>query len=221
MLVTTIGLTMLSARPSGICLSRACRLFRLVGSLAMMRRRISSSTCLFLSQSRSTFKMYTRTIVAGHKLLWSLLFWLVVQNVFTAAAPTLSSILKRDAAEFLNGVSTRFQNAIPVATQAGIDLLNTVFGTVGGGRSMYTIPQQASVTASIARSASILTVRTNFLYGSPVGGGPYYPSGLLGVAKDAADAASIQIDLNSQIFNAATDLAQAVLDSQKVSMPLI
>jgi len=161
--------------------------------------------------------MYT-PIVAARKLLWSLLLCLFVQNIVISAAavPNLSSILRRDAADFLNSVSARFQNAIPATTQVGMDMFNTVFGTAVSGRFMYTIPQQASVAASLARSASILTVRTNFLYGPPVGGGPYYPSGLLGAAKDAADAASIQVDVNSQIVNAAADLAQAVLDTPKV-----
>lgn len=38
----------------------------------------------------------------------------------------------------------------------------------------------------------LAAVRKKILHGPPVGGGPFYTSGLLGVAKDAVGSASLQ-----------------------------
>ncbi|KAK5245018.1 hypothetical protein LTS06_009470, partial [Exophiala xenobiotica] len=56
----------------------------------------------------------------------------------------------------------------------------------------YTLPQND--TRSLTRSLDITTKRLGYLYGPPVAGGPYFPTGVLGLAKVAADQVEIQLD---------------------------
>jgi hypothetical protein len=153
--------------------------------------------------------------LTSHKAASRLLVWVLLLNAFVlcSAIPTLSANVKRDdAPSLLNNLVSQFKKAIPVASQTGTNLLNQLLSSLQGGS--YTIPQHS--TSSIIRAANLALVRGAFLYGSPLAGGPAYPSGLLGIAKDVQDVANIQIDLTPELANAAVDLAKATLDAPKV-----
>lgn len=55
--------------------------------------------------------------------------------------------------------------------------------------------QDANATA---RSVGVLLKQAAFLYGAPVAGGPYFPTGVLGLAHVAADQALIELELVPQ-----------------------
>jgi len=117
-----------------------------------------------------------------------------------------------DAQNLLQGFINQFQASIPAVTQASIDLFNTLLS--GLFTTPYTTPQQSRTP--LTRTLNLAIVRFNFLYGPPVGGGPYYPTGLLGLAKVAQDAASLVLELTPRLAAATLDLAKATLDSPKV-----
>lgn len=70
----------------------------------------------------------------------------------------------------------------------------------------YTLPSNAA--NSLARSTAILVKQTGYLYGPPVAGGPYYPTGLLGLVRVAGDTAAIDLDLAPVNIAAALDSAE-------------
>jgi hypothetical protein len=169
---------------------------------------------LLFSYVQARLKMRIAGFLTKHNPVWGLLALLLIPNVFVSAAvlPALSTNVKRDAPSFLNGLLSQFKSGIPVASQAGIDLFNQLLNGFSSGS--YSIPQKS--LSSIVRAANIAIVRGAFLYGPPLAGGPAYPSGLLGLAKDVQDTVNIQLDLTPEIANAALDLAQATLDTPKV-----
>ncbi|KAJ0108602.1 manganese lipoxygenase [Diaporthe amygdali] len=71
----------------------------------------------------------------------------------------------------------------------------------------YTLPQDSSDPA--VRATELDTTRAGWSYGPPVAGGPYYPSGELGVAAGAADLASLQADLAAEQALVTEDAAAA------------
>lgn len=75
----------------------------------------------------------------------------------------------------------------------------------------YTLPQDSS--DPIARAAAIAVTQVGFTYGPPVAGGPYYPSGILGSARAAADLAELQSDLTAEEVLTAEDSALATAGS--------
>ncbi len=71
----------------------------------------------------------------------------------------------------------------------------------------YSITQKA--TNKILRAAAIATTRLTFLYGPPVAGGPYYPTGVTGLLRSAADQIAIQQDESPELTGAALDITRA------------
>jgi arachidonate 15-lipoxygenase (second type) / 8-lipoxygenase (S-type) len=71
----------------------------------------------------------------------------------------------------------------------------------------YSLPQTDN--ASLARAADIALKQVGYLYGPPVGGGPYFPSGLLGTAKAAADQVEIQMDEAPILAASSSDAAES------------
>lgn len=147
---------------------------------------------------------------------WSaVLLGLLAHDATVSAAPIPSapSYTKRDAGGLLANLSNQFESAIPAASRTGVDLLGQTLSRKLG--APYSIPQQSSSFIHVAREASLATVRATFLYGSPVAGGPYYPTGPLGVAKVLQDASSINLELTPQLYSAVLDLGKATLDHNK------
>lgn len=71
----------------------------------------------------------------------------------------------------------------------------------------YTLPQDSS--DPLGRAAAIITTQLGFTYGTAVAGGPYYPSGALGLVKTAADQVAIQLEVVPEGALSATDTAAA------------
>jgi hypothetical protein len=131
-------------------------------------------------------------------------------NVLVLASPNT----KRDnpGVDLINTLVNDLGKGITAATEIGNSLLEELLTPLTGGS--YTIPQ--SSTNPLTRELTIDTVRTNFLYGPPLAGGPYYPSGILGIAKNALDVVNIQTDLTPELALAALDDVSAVADISKV-----
>lgn len=77
--------------------------------------------------------------------------------------------------------------------------------------SPYSLPQNNS--GSLTRSLDITTKQAGYLYGPPVAGGPYFPTGVLGLAKVAADQAEIQLDEAPILAAIAVDTAGSTLSA--------
>lgn len=75
----------------------------------------------------------------------------------------------------------------------------------------YTLPKDS--LDPLGRAAALAVTRAGFTYGPPVAGGPYYPSGVLGSAKAAADLATLQADLTAEEILTAEDSASATAGS--------
>ncbi|KIW46985.1 uncharacterized protein PV06_02602 [Exophiala oligosperma] len=73
----------------------------------------------------------------------------------------------------------------------------------------YSLPQNDS--NALLRSTDIETKQAGFLYGPPVAGGPFFPSGVLGVARAAADQVEIQLDEAPILAATAVDAADSTL----------
>lgn len=72
----------------------------------------------------------------------------------------------------------------------------------------YSIPQKAVLP--LARALAIDVTRNGFTYGPSVGGGPFYPAGLLGLAKNAVDVAAEGIESAAELaLTTADQLAAA------------
>ena len=69
----------------------------------------------------------------------------------------------------------------------------------------YSLPSNDS--NSLTRSLAIITKQAGYLYGPPVAGGPYFPTGVLGLAKVAADQAELQLELAPELALSALDAA--------------
>ena len=69
--------------------------------------------------------------------------------------------------------------------------------------SPYSLPSNDSF--SLTRSLDIVTKQLGYLYGPPVAGGPYFPTGVLGLAKVAADGAAITLDEAPELVASALD----------------
>lgn len=76
----------------------------------------------------------------------------------------------------------------------------------------YSLPQN---DPSLIRAADIATKRTTFLYGPPLGAGPYYPAGPLGTAAIAADSVVTDAELAAQVLVSTNDSTVAHADSGK------
>lgn len=79
--------------------------------------------------------------------------------------------------------------------------------------SPYSLPQNGS--GSLTRSLDIVTKQAGYLYGPPVAGGPYFPTGVLGLAKVAADQAEIQLDEAPILAATALDAAGSTLSASQ------
>ncbi|KAJ4388073.1 hypothetical protein N0V93_008678 [Gnomoniopsis smithogilvyi] len=74
----------------------------------------------------------------------------------------------------------------------------------------YSIPQHAVLP--LARALAIDVIRNGFTYGSPVGGGPYYPAGLVGLAK-------VAVDVTAEEMESAAELALTTTDEVTATAP--
>lgn len=80
----------------------------------------------------------------------------------------------------------------------------------------YSIPQHAVLP--LARALAIDVTRNGFTYGPSVGGGPFYPAGLLGLAKDAVDVAAEGIESAAELaLTTADEVVAAAAGNGKVS----
>ncbi|KAH8651205.1 arachidonate 8-lipoxygenase [Xylariales sp. PMI_506] len=127
----------------------------------------------------------------------------------TAALPTHAK--RDDSSTFINTLLSNFESQKPAVSQAGTSLLSQLLNSLT--TQPYSIPQQSQ--DPIIRTANINLVRTSFVYGPPIAGGPFYPSGLLGIAKSALDFANIQLDLTPELALAALDATKATVDISK------
>lgn len=71
----------------------------------------------------------------------------------------------------------------------------------------YSIPQKA--VFPLARALAIDVTRDGFTYGPSVGGGPFYPAGLLGLAKNAVDVAAEGIESAAELVLTTADQVAA------------
>jgi hypothetical protein len=81
----------------------------------------------------------------------------------------------------------------------------------------YRITQKSN--DPVLRAAGIATTRLTFLYGPPVAGGPFYPTGTTGLLRAAADQLAIQADELPELTGAGLDDTQATLKLSQVSLP--
>jgi hypothetical protein len=163
--------------------------------------------------------MRINTLESGFKgrkleLVTWLTHLLLLQYSFGFASALAVPAKRDNGSDLLNDLVSSFESRKPVASQEGIDLLNQLLNSLQ--TQPYTIPQKS--TDSVLRAANLGIVRTSFLYGSPLAGGPYYPTGPLGIAKSALDFANIQTDLTPELTLTGLDAAKASLDASKVSI---
>ena len=135
------------------------------------------------------------------QLCWSVLSLLILHNAHTVALPTkraANNPVLQDIHNFLNDLT---------------GVASTVTEELAAPTS-YSLPQNDKTP--LLRAAAVLVKRNTFLYGPPVAGGPYFPTGPLGLAKVATDQAEIQADLIPEIAGTVQDDAKAVADVAKV-----
>lgn len=140
------------------------------------------------------------TLLSSSLLFFSSLVHSLPLSLSTSSNATLLDTIYAELAT-LNTTYAAFYNA---------SILNELLPS--GGK--YAITQKSS--NPLTRAAGIDLKRLGFLYGPPVAGGPYYPNGPLGLARDALDQADIQADLNPELANAALDDAKATADIAQV-----
>lgn len=92
--------------------------------------------------------------------------------------------------------------------------LLTLFTSYIRGSAGYTLPQNAPFP--LLRSSAINVTRAGFLYGDAVAGGPFYPTGKLGLAKVAVDVAAEQSEALPEQVLIDTDAAAANASSAEV-----
>jgi hypothetical protein len=140
--------------------------------------------------------------------------WFLLQPIlFSTLVTSVPTKAKRDSVtDLISGLVASFESAI-TASQTGISLLNQLLTPK---QQSYTITQNSK--DPIIRAANLAIVRSSFLYGSPIAGGPYYPSGVLGLAKDVKDVADIQLELTPELALTVLDAGKATVDSPKVSI---
>ena len=147
-----------------------------------------------------------------------MLAWLLQIVLVSASAIPAVTKTERDSPtdlidELVGDMLARFQSSVPIPSENGTSLLAQLLSALEG--ESYSIATESS--DPIIRAANLDIIRDAFLYGDAVGGGPYYPSGILGIAKDVLDITNIQLDLTPQILLAINDSKQAILDAAKVS----
>lgn len=99
---------------------------------------------------------------------------------------------------------------LPSSTIAAV-LKNTALPPlVERAAAAYTLPQNASQPA--ARTAALVVTQLGFTYGTAVAGGPYFPSGVLGTARAAADGVDIQLEVVPEVGLSTKDAAAATAD---------
>lgn len=105
-----------------------------------------------------------------------------------------------------------YVNSLPNVTENGNLMLEELLEALPSG--LYTLPGRGN--DSSARAQDLETVRENFIYETPSSGGPYWPGGELGYAKDAMDEVEIQIELTPQLQFATVDGKKALADAANV-----
>ena len=80
----------------------------------------------------------------------------------------------------------------------------------------YSLPQNDP--DKISRAAGVALKQTTFLYGPPVAGGPFFPTGALGEERVLKDQVDIQLELNPELAGTVLDDTKATADVAKVSI---
>lgn len=146
------------------------------------------------------------------------LVWLLLQTALTtvSAVPMATKEQRRSATDLVDvlieDLVASFESSVPVASANGTVLLKQLLTPLTD--EPFRITQKSE--NSTARAQEVDIVRETFLYRSPSSGGPYYPAGELGVAKDALDVAYISTDLTPQILAATIDGKKAIADAANV-----
>ncbi|EFX01408.1 arachidonate 8-lipoxygenase [Grosmannia clavigera kw1407] len=148
-------------------------------------------------------------------------FWvlLLLQAVVASASavPLSTKEHRRSATDFvdvmLNTLVENFEKSIPVASENGALLLKQLLSPLVD--EPYRITQQSA--NSTARAEALHTVRENFIYTTLSTGGPLYPGGELGVAKNALDVANMTTDITLPLLAAKADGKQAITDAANYS----
>lgn len=130
----------------------------------------------------------------------ALLFLGTILDVNAAVIPRASSNPVDDIINALKGIDTSGASKLPDAFSFG---------------GAYTIPQ--SDTLDLLRGPAIAIKRTTFTYGPPVAGGPYYPSGIGGIARSAIDTLSINNDALPELAGTALDITKLAAQIDNVS----
>lgn len=144
-------------------------------------------------------------------IAWPFLLYILLQSSFSLASP-LASVKRDNGYDQLMSLFRNFVTQSPVTSQIGTNLLNQL---LTGTNQSYTITQNSKTP--LLRSANLDLVRSSFQYGNPVGGGPYYPSGLLGVSKAAKDVLDLSSELTPELTLTGLDAGKFTLDASKVS----
>lgn len=100
---------------------------------------------------------------------------------------------------------------LTILTLRGVKAASIPRQTVDNGTSVldpYSLPSDAADPT--LRSEGITVKQAGFLYGPPVAGGPYFPTGDLGLARVAVDGAEIQADLIPVRAAADSDTTESV-----------
>jgi hypothetical protein len=126
------------------------------------------------------------------KFSLSLLFFLIFYSISVLAAPLLNSLV-----ESVSKTADAVGDALKNVTSSVTDPISAPYSLRDGNPT--------------ARSAAVLLKQTTFLYGPPVGGGPYFPTGPLGLAKVVADQALTGLELAPQFALTSFDAFDSTL----------
>ena len=137
---------------------------------------------------------------------WSVLLSLVL--LANPAAPYPAALRGGTTLDVVLDVAAQLINSIPTA------ILNNTAKMLPLPSTKFTITQHSPTPG--LRAAAIAMKRVALLYGPPIAGGPYFPSGPLGQARVALDQAFIKQDLAPQLALAVADAASAVAGLPKV-----
>jgi hypothetical protein len=143
-------------------------------------------------------------LLSQWSVLSLLIFWAVPVTSLPVAVRRQSPFdaLLQAFTQFLNGIQT--------------SILNDVDEILPLPAGKYTITQNSPTP--VQRAAAIAVKQATFLYGPPVAGGPFFPSGPLGLQRVALDQAFLQEDLVPELGLAVADATAAVAGLPKVGI---
>ena len=142
---------------------------------------------------------------------WSVLALLFSQAIHVTSLP--AAVRRQTSPVTPQSLLTAFEEYL---ASIPLGILNQTDVLIPLPNGSYTITQKATDPA--LRAAQIETTRATFLYGPPVAGGPFFPTGSYGSDRVALDQAFIQRDLVPEVTLAVLDLTQAAADVAKVCL---